>query len=71
MSQLGNKWENLGKVSKIMGRLEHPNIYRTSSLEQSTGHFAQRATTVIACKYLIMQLHCNHYAQAGTFNVII
>ena len=36
-----------------------------------TGHFAQRATTVFACKYLILQLYCKHYAQTGTFNVII
>ena len=27
LSQFGKKWENLEKVSKIMGCLEHPNIY--------------------------------------------
>ena len=40
-------------------------------LLKTTGHFAQRATIVFACKYLIAQLYCNNYAQAGTFNVII
>ena len=36
-----------------------------------TCHFAQRATIVFACKYLITQLYCNQYAQARTFNAII
>ena len=40
-------------------------------LLKTTGHFAQRATIVFACKYSIAQLYCNHYAQARTFNVII
>ena len=40
-------------------------------LLKTTGQFAQRATIVFACKYLIPQLNCYHYAQAGTFNVII
>ena len=26
LSQFGKKWENLEKVSKIMGRLEHPKL---------------------------------------------
>ena len=40
-------------------------------LPQNSGQFAQRATIVFACIYSIAQLYCNHYAQAGTFNVII
>ena len=51
---------------------EHNVYLRTySTSSKTTGHFAQRATIVFACKYSIAQLYYNHYAQAGTFNVII
>ena len=46
-------------------------IYDIIYLLKITGHFAQRATIVFACKYLIAQLYCNHYAQTGTSNFII